>query len=156
MELTWSLAYCFACDNQTQGDLYCSQACRLADLESSSDWSGPTSPNTTTSSSETNGASGFYLSPAINFAVYKPSDALFPFAAGQATSSSTSHSPSHPSTQVATTKTLTPSSSSSSLSSTKSVLSQTGQLSEQARNELLGYTNAFDNVRNWKRRLTWS
>lgn len=157
MELTWSLSYCLACDKQTQGDVYCSQSCRLADLESSSDWSGPTSPTTTTTaSSEINRASGIYLSPAINFSAYKASNALFPFAASQATSSMTSYFPSHTSTQLAATRTLTPSSSSSSLSSTKSVSSRTFQLSEEARNELLGYTNSFDNVRNWKRRMTWS
>lgn len=156
MELTWSLTYCFACDKQTQGDLYCSQSCRLADMESSSDWSKPPTPTTTTSSSEVNRGTGFYLSPAINFSVYKPSNALFPFATSHTTSSPASYFPSYTSAQSTATKTLTSSSSSSSLSSTQSVSSQTSHLSEQARNELLGYTNSFDNVRNWKRRMTWS
>lgn len=155
MELTWSLDYCLACDKQTQGDAYCSQSCRLADLEASSDWSGPSSP-TTGSSSEGSRSSGFYLTPAINFSAYKSSTKPVSSAASQASSPLTSFFTSHTSTHVAATKTLTPSSSSSSLSSTKSVSSQVNQLSEQARNELLGYTNSFDNVRNWKRRMTWS
>lgn len=155
MESTWSLDYCLACDKQTQGEAYCSQSCRLADLEASSDWSGPTSA-TTNSSFEANKGSGFYLSPAINFSAYKTSTTLFSYAASQATSTLTTYFTSHTSTQLASTKTLTPSSSSSSLSSTKSVSSQANHLSEQARNELLRYTNSFDNVRNWKRRRTWS
>jgi len=155
MELTWSLDYCLACDKQTQGDTYCSQSCRLADLEASSDWSGPTSP-TMNSPSEASKGSGFQLPPAINFSAYKSSTTLLSSAASQATSPLTSYFTSHTPTQVAATKTLTPSSSSSSLSSTKSVSSQVNQLSEQARNELLGYSNSFDNVRNWKRRMNLS
>jgi len=155
VELTWSLDYCLACDKQTQGDTYCSQSCRLADLEASFDWSRPTSP-ATTSSSEPSRGSGFCLSPAINFSAYKSSTTPLFYPASQATSPLTSYFMSHTSASVAATKTLTSSSSSSSLSSAKSVSTQVNQLSEQARNELLDYTNSFDNVRNWKRRMTWS
>ena len=157
MELTWSLDYCLACDKQTQGETYCSQSCRLADLEASSTWSAPTSPATTNAASKSgNRNSGFYLSPAINFAAYKPSSAsLFPVA-NQSPSPLTSYFPSHTSSQVAATKTLTPSSSTSSLSSTRSTSSQASPLSEQARSELISYTNSFDSTRNWKRRMTWS
>lgn len=155
MEISWSLDYCLACDKQTQGDAYCSQVCRLVDLEASSDWSGPTSP-TMGSSSKASTSFAFHLQPAIDFLAYKSTFPPFSSAANPATSSLSSRFTSHTAAQVAATKTLTPSSSSSSLSSTKSVSSQVSQLTEQARNELLGYTNAFDHVRNWKRRMTWS
>lgn len=156
MELTWSLDYCLACDRQTQGETYCSQSCRLADLEASSTWSAPTSPTTCKSSTNTTQGAGFYLSPAIDFAAYKASTtSLFP-SANQLSSPPTSYFPSHTSSQVAATKTLTPSSSTSSLNSTQSTPSQASPLSEQARTQLLGYTNSFDNIRNWKRRMTWS
>lgn len=157
MELTWSLDYCLACDKQTQGEIYCSQSCRLADLETSPTWSTPTSP--TTSSNDSNRGSGFYLSPAINFAAYKISPITHTLnSTTNTTSPLTSYFPSHTSSQVAATKTLTPSSSNSSLSSTQSITSpsQGGSISEEARTELLGYTNSFDNVRNWRRRRTWS
>ncbi|KAL2042298.1 hypothetical protein N7G274_004787 [Stereocaulon virgatum] len=148
-ELTWSLDYCLACDKQTDGETYCSQSCRLADLETSSNWSGPASP--TTPSNPTR-ATGFYLTPAINFSTYKA-----PTASSQPASPLTSYFSSHTPSHVAATKTLTPSSSISSLKSTKSTSSsQAGQLSEQIRTELRGYTDSFDNVRNWRRRMTWS
>lgn len=149
MELTWSLDYCLACDKQTDGKTYCSQSCRLADLETSSNWSGPASPNTPSNLTQ---RSAFYLTPAINFSTYKASNT-----SSKPTSPLNSYLSSHTSRQVAATKTLTPSSSSSSLNSTKSTSSsQAGQLSEQIRTELRGYTDSFDNVRNWRRRMTWS
>lgn len=157
MELTCFLDYCLACDKQTAGETYCSQACRLADLETSSTWSGKTSPSTASpspswTSSDTNRGSGFYLSPAINFAAYKSPIT----STSQPTSPLSSYFPSHTSSQVAATKTLSPSSSRSSLSSTSSISSRTDPLSEQARTELRGYTDAFDSTRNSRRRMTWS
>ena len=154
MELTWSLDYCLACDRQTSGGAYCSQSCRLVDQETST-WSGPSSPTNTTQ--ETQRGSGFYLSPAINFANYKITPAA-------STSTSTSSNPrpatAQPSyfstnyTQQPSNKVLSPSSSRSSLSSNSSDQSQ-NQLSEQIHNELRAYTNCFDTTRNWRRR-TWS
>ena len=157
MELTWSLDYCLACDKQTDGETYCSQSCRLADLETSSNWSGPTTPTISSwPTSDSNRGSAFYLTPAINFAAYKASKSSSQ-SSSQTTSPTTSYFPTHPSSQVAATKTLTPSSSSSSLNSTKSnTSSQAGPLSEQTRSELRGYTDSFDNTRNWRRRMTWS
>ena len=155
MDLTWSLDYCLACDRQTSGGVYCSQSCRLADLETSSTWSGPSSP-TNTSSNETKRGSGFYLSPAINFANYRTTTT-------KSTSTTTSPNPqstAHPSyfsvnyTHQPSNKVLTPSSSRSSLTSNFSETSH-NQLSEQIHNELRAYTNSFDTTRNWRRR-TWS
>lgn len=150
MDLTWSLHYCLACDKQTQDEAYCSQSCRLADLENSSDWSGPSSPINALSSDHSK-SSAFYLTPAINFSAYGPSTSQ---KSNVATSPSTSYFSSQSTIRAATTKTITPSSSSSSLSSTKSTSTHVGKLSEQARIELLDYTNSFDNVRYWKRRTT--
>ena len=157
MELTWSLDYCLACDKQTDGETYCSQSCRLADLETSSNWSGPTTPTTSSwPTSDSHRGSAFYLTPAINFAAYKASKSSSQ-SSSQTTSPTTSYFPTHTSSEVAATKTLTPSSSSSSLNSTKSnTSSQAGPLSEQTRSELRGYTDSFDNTRNWRRRMTWS
>lgn len=158
MELTWSLDYCLACDRQTSGGAYCSQSCRLADHETSS-WSGSSSSrtagNTTTTASTTSpsslpssasprssarhsSGSGFYLSPAINFDLYKTSTAGSPPA-----------STSPP-------RLLSPSSSHSSLSSTQSNSSPKCNFSQQVHNELRAYTNSFDTTRNWRRRRTWS
>jgi len=161
MELTCFLDYCLACDKQTAGETYCSQNCRLADIETSSTWSGTTSPSRagpspTCTSSDSNQGSGFYLSPAINFAAYKSPIPSTSQTTSQPASPPSSYFPTHTSSQVAATKTLSPSSSRSSLSSTSSVSSHTGSLSEQARTELRGYTDAFDSTRNWRRRMTWS
>ncbi|KAK4692699.1 hypothetical protein P7C71_g4558, partial [Lecanoromycetidae sp. Uapishka_2] len=161
MELTCFLDYCLACDKQTAGETYCSQACRLADLETSSTWSGTASPSTSRpspswASSHSNQGSGFYLSPAINFAAYKSPITSTYHTTSQPTSPLSSYFPKHTSSQLAATKTLSPSSSRSSLSSTSSISSRTDPLSEQARTELRGYTDAFDSTRNWRRRMTWS
>ena len=157
MESNWSLDYCLACDKQTLGDAYCSQACRLTDLETSSCNSEPVSPSGPLSSPPSR-PQGFYLEPAINFAAYK--------------SSSTQHSPSAmlihartPTSTLATshvgssdptpsTKTLTSSSSRSSLSSMQSNTTQGTHLSDQARSELRSYTSFFDQMRHWKSRMT--
>lgn len=170
MDLTWSLDYCLACDRQTSGGAYCSQSCRLADLETSSTWSGTVSPTTniaatssssSSSSTDTQRGSGFYLSPAINFANYKnissPSPAMSTTATAATTQPNTTPSNyfSTNFTNPPSTKGLTPSSSISSLSSNSSSDSSQHQLSEHIHSELRAYTNSFDTTRNWRRR-TWS
>jgi len=162
MELNWAPDYCLACDKQTECETYCSQSCRLADLEKSSNWSGSTSPTTPTwTSSDSNRGSGFYLSPAFNFAAYKTSQTTSDWpASGQSTSPQTSYFSTTSTTQNTPSRTLSPSSSRSSLNSTTTTSSTSSShqnpLSEQARAELRGYTNSFDNTRNWRRRMTWS
>lgn len=153
MDQTWSLDYCLACDRQTSGGAYCSQSCRLADLETSSTWSGTSSPTHTvavSSSTGTQHGSGFYLSPAINFASYKTSTALS--TATRPTTQASYFSTNF--TNPPSSKGLTPSTSQSSLNSNASDSSQ-HQLSEHIHSELRAYTNAFDTTRNWRRR-TWS
>lgn len=153
------LDFCLACDKQTIfGGAYCSQACRLADLDRArSPPQSPTSPMTSSSpfaSSTPVGStgSGFYLPPAVNFSNYKTPLVL------QASSSSTSqqtssfqHAPLHTSTPQ---HTLTPSSSRSSLTfGLIGLQSQASSgLSEQAKSELRDYVSAFDTSREWRRR----
>ena len=162
MELNWVPDYCLACDKQTECETYCSQSCRLADLEKSSNWSGSVSPNTPAcTSSDSNRGSGFYLSPAFNFAAYKTSQATPDWPASDPSASpQTSYFSAGSTSQNTVQRTLSPSSSRSSLNSTSSSSSSTSSqqnpLSEQARTELRGYTNSFDSTRNWRRRMTWS
>lgn len=76
--MAWTPDFCLSCDRQTAGAAYCSQACRLADLESavpghdvllptllSAPYMGPnpSSPSTT--------ATGFFLPPPVDFAAYR-------------------------------------------------------------------------------------
>ena len=162
MELNWVHDYCLACDKQTDSETYCSQSCRLADLEKSSNWSGSASPTTPTwTASESTKGSGFYLSPAFNFAAYKAPQSTHDWpASDQPASSQTSYFSATNTTPNASSRTLSPSSSRSSLSSTTTTSSSSSTpqnpLSEQARSELRGYTNSFDSTRNWRRRMTWS
>ncbi|KAI4729222.1 hypothetical protein E4T49_03073 [Aureobasidium sp. EXF-10728] len=121
------LDFCLACDKQTSEGLYCSQACRLADLEKAGS-STPSSPFSPVM--ESGSASYFQLPEAFSF---KPA------------STSTFAESSSPR------RALSPSSSRSSLSS--SAGSQTGTIiSEQARTELQTYVSAFDQTREMKRR----
>ena len=165
MDSKWSPDYCLACDRQTAGGLYCSQACRLAELETSPCGSEPSSPTTPSlapfwASTEPRRGSGFYLQPAFDFAAYRPSTVSPAQAALRGNSMSqmarftnsfqtlTPSVPLSPSNRV-----LTPSSSRSSLSSISSNSSAGGYLSAQARTELQSYSNSFDVIRNWKRRM---
>lgn len=160
MELNWVPDYCLACDKQTECGTYCSQTCRLADLEKSSNWSGSDSPTTPTwTSSESKRGSGFYLSPAFNFAAYKTPQTTPDWPASDQSTHQTSYFSASSTTLNTCSRTLSPSSSRSSLNSTTTSSSTSlhqETLSEQARTELRGYTNSFDSTRNWRRRMTWS
>ncbi|PGH17020.1 hypothetical protein AJ79_01404 [Helicocarpus griseus UAMH5409] len=146
MATAWSLDFCLVCDRQTLGGAYCSQACRLAEMDGSGSDSEPSSPTTATSfqnpwaSQRVDTASGLQLGPAIDFTTYKsshqiPSNNSYPYSSRQG---------------------LSPSSSQTSLSSLNSVSSSSSTLSGQARSELEDYSGSFDKVRDWKRRLTAS
>ena len=162
MTTDWSLDYCFTCERQTAGEPYCSQACRLADLETSSCGSEPVSPTSekaptgwlTTSSHTT---SGFQLAPAFDFSAYRTNP---PSSINYRTSTTYSSSASRHSTyqtesnSSSSVRGLTPSSSRSSLTSMQSMSTQGETISSQAKNELREYTNSFDQVRDWRRRLT--
>ncbi len=162
LEMDWAQDFCLSCDKQTSGEAYCSQACRLVDIEQSAG-SAPSSPSTMAPpvswSPGPSTGSGFYLPPPLDFNAYKPSkkEQLPPL---QSTSrSSLSYTlPTQPtsmsSSSSAANRAITPSSSQSSLSSMGSTSTQEGCLSDKARMELRGYASSFDQVRDWKRRMT--
>jgi len=120
--------FCLSCDRQTNGSAFCSQACRLAELDhytttsslSSSlsppspilDGALPVAPRTSRTAS-----SAFYLPPAFDFSIYRVP-------------------------------------SSNSLSSSLSSRPYSPKLSEQARNDLKDYVGAFDQTRTLRRRVS--
>lgn len=153
--MDWSPDYCLSCDRQISEGAYCSQACRLADLEKAK------SPSQLSSSASSTGSStnGFYLPPAVNFSAYKaptPSRGFdtsyhyYPTNNGTyfAPAQSASARSSQPQQQQ---RSLTPSSSRSSLASSTS---QTTGISAQAASQLNYYARNFDQVREIKRRMT--
>lgn len=156
MEMDWAQDYCLACDRQTNGGVYCSQACRTADVDRSScSGSEPVSPafsgpQTSLPSSFVGYGSGFHLPPAIDFSIYKTSNST---TATRRTSSTTPNRQADPSTQRPQ-RSLTSSSSRTSLSSLQTSTSQTVSLSDQIRQELMTYAGSFDRVRDLKRRIT--
>ena len=66
--------FCLTCDAQTNGSSFCSQACRLTDLDNYT-LSMPASPSYCDSSTihrrSTGSAFGLYLPPAIDFSIYR-------------------------------------------------------------------------------------
>lgn len=150
----WSHQFCLACDKQveTDGAAYCSEACRLTELErTSTPSSEASSPGMTPSScpwSTSKQASKFYLSPAYDFGHAQP----------YGTTSTQQPASAHYSTSAAQPKatgfdrTLTPSSSHSSLCSMQSTGSESSQLSDRARQELQAYAVSFEHVRTQRRR----
>ncbi|KLJ08014.1 hypothetical protein EMPG_16526 [Blastomyces silverae] len=176
MATAWSLDFCLVCDTQTLGGAYCSQACRLAEMDgcATAADSEPSSPTTTTAAASPWAAqraerqhqhqqpsAALQLGPAFDFSGYK-----FP---GSSTTSSSAarhqetllqcnhqHASSTPSLPSASRRHLSPSSSQTSLSSLHSVSSNSSSLSGQARSELENYSGSFDKVRDWKRRRTAS
>ncbi|KAJ9651562.1 hypothetical protein H2198_009148 [Neophaeococcomyces mojaviensis] len=66
--------FCLSCDAQTNGSAFCSQACRLAELDNytSSTPSSPLHCNTNSIYRQTTGSnSGLFLPPAIDFSVFR-------------------------------------------------------------------------------------
>lgn len=180
MEMDWTPDFCLACDRQTSGEAYCSQSCRLADLENASNGSEPTSPVTATGVGSwvlpsLGPSSGFYLPPPINFSAYRaaPRNETTPAVLGQSRSAGPTnaftlsehvYAPRHtppssvgsqrPQTSLASSSSgtsLTSLTSLSSLHSQSTSLDDDCHLSEQVRKELRNYANAFDRGRDWKR-----
>ncbi|QSZ32993.1 hypothetical protein DSL72_002577 [Monilinia vaccinii-corymbosi] len=148
-DMEWSPDFCLACDRQTDGSVYCSEACRLVEYEkaSSNDNSVPSSPSSSHGASWPSKSNGFYLEPAYNFSNAQPY--------GTTPSPSTPYfyqpSRSSPSSKP----TLTPSSSQSSLfsmqSTTSSTCSEPAQLSAESKKALRAYASSFDQSRNSRR-----
>ncbi|ODH49660.1 hypothetical protein GX48_04184 [Paracoccidioides brasiliensis] len=167
METPWSLDFCLVCDRQTLGGAYCSQACRLAEMDgtaaaaasaSASDSEPSSSAMSTITTTHRNpwasqntetGAALLHFGSTIDIGGFK-----FPGSSAanyQIPSSTTLEF------QAASRPGLTPSSSQTSLSSLQSVSSTTSTpLSGQAKSELQAYFGSFDKVRDWKRRRTSS
>ena len=81
--MDWTQDFCLSCDRQTSNGAYCSQSCRLTDIEQAGSGSPTvlmaTAPVSRTFSPSTyssdglNAASGFYLPPPIDFAACRSS-----------------------------------------------------------------------------------
>ncbi len=149
---SWEPEFCLYCDKQTDGTVYCSESCRLRDIESSS-----TSLNTTPGSpglaspsfqwSVPRNQTKFYLPPAYDFTNPQPygSTPLPQSHVSQRSGSSSSSGAG-----------LTPSSSHSSLCSLGSI-SSTGsenspQISDKTKKHLRAYASSFEHARTQTRR----
>lgn len=147
-EMDWSPEYCLACDRQTDGKAYCSEACRLAEYEranstSGSEASSPAQSTTHTSWPKTTSANvtNFYLPSAYDF-------------------SKKSTTTSRPQTQptYGARPQLTPSASQSSLSSMQSQASYSSEsstLSEESKQALRAYASSFDQSRYHRRQSAY-
>jgi hypothetical protein len=155
--MDWSPDFCLACDKQTDGRVYCSEACRLAEYEVASSNAGstassPTSPNGPPSWPSRSASKGFHLEPAYNFSNAQP------YGTTPSPRSSHFYQPSRPhSSSVPYSKSsLTPSSSQSSLFSMQSPAStsEPAQLSDESRKALRAYASSFDQSRYGRRQST--
>ncbi|KAL4913473.1 hypothetical protein BDW62DRAFT_192444 [Aspergillus aurantiobrunneus] len=134
MTTEWSLDFCLVCDRQTLGGPYCSQSCRLAELDASHE-------TTSSYTQESRTAPKKNPSPAGRGATTNPTSNT------TQTSNLNSYRPHYK-------RTLSPSSSQTSLSSLRSSPSQSSPISSQSQTELRHYASCFDHVRDLKRRLT--
>lgn len=149
-QMEWSHDFCLSCDRQMEGGTYCSQACRLADLEK-----GQQQQLSSSASSTSSYNNGFYLPPAVNFSQYKAPSPSRGFDMGPSspyhyytTANGSYFAPPTAGQQ----RSLTPSSSRSSLSSNSST-TQSG-ITAQAASQLNNYVRSFDQTREQKRRYT--
>jgi len=163
-QMEWSPDFCLSCDRQiAEGGAYCSQACRLAEMEKAGTAEHQTPSQLSSSASSANSANGFYLPPAVNFSAYKSPSPSRGFDMGHSspyyngyyypTNSGAYHaSPTTPtSRQQPQPRSLTPSSSRSSLASTGSQAAP--GISAHAANQLNNYVRSFDQVREYRRRM---
>jgi ECL1/2/3 zinc binding proteins len=151
--------FCLACDRQTNGTPFCSQACRLAELDHSLSSSVPTSPIYTPHGSSHPGhgpvRNGFQLPPAFDFSSYRRTRATQSPKVLPKSSTAASQLTEQPSIGTAPrSPNLTPSSSQTSLSSLRTNQSSSSGISEQAWVELRNYASGFDQVRALKRRMS--
>lgn len=175
--MDWDHDTCLSCDRHiADGEKFCSQTCRLADLEQAGQseqiiplslptngpsWMSWQLPAQSTPASR----SQFQLAPALNFSAYKASSIESPPTSPRSAMAPRQQSPSSyfahnstPSYQQSTGRGLTTSPSRSSLSSVSSTSSSspaiTPGISDHAAVLLRAYSGAFDQDRNWKRRVT--
>lgn len=158
-EMEWSPAFCLACDRQTDGNVYCSEACRLAEYESASTTgspaSSPISPRAPVSWPAKQTNNGFFMEPAYNFNNAQPYGTT---PSPRASRFSYSARPQSSPVTFTSKATLTPSSSQSSLFSMQSTHSSTSsepiQLSDESRKALRAYASSFDQSRYSRRQST--
>lgn len=143
---------CLSCDRECEGH-YCSQSCKLADVERAANTSvssSPTSPTLLTRPRHlpyAHKTPGYVLSPAYHFSQKSPaSDSRRPNSSYFSANSST-----HSSEQTPY-RVLTPSSSRSSLVSTSSSHHSQGGISAQDTQQLQDYFSSFEKARAAKRR----
>ena len=152
METSCFLDFCLRCDRQTPPDAgnYCSERCRLADLDVFPPTFQPPSPDAHKKYQAQPARSypSFPLQPAFDFAAWR-----VPTTTDTIHSHSLTASTSHNKVDLST-RTLATSSSQSSLSSLGSDSSRNSMISESARVELRIYANSFDMVRRWRRRMS--
>ncbi len=155
--MDWSPDFCLACDRQTDGNVYCSEACRLAEYEvASSTLGSPTSTRSPVSWSSTRPSNnGFYMEPAYNFSKAQP------YGTTPSSRASNLYQSARPQTSPVSyisKPVLTPSSSQSSLFSMQSTASSTAselaQLSDESRKALRAYASSFDQSRYSRRQST--
>jgi hypothetical protein len=151
-QMEWSHDFCLSCDRQMEGGTYCSQACRLADLEKAGTAHSAqlSCSASSTASSTASSNHGFYLPPAVNFSAYQAPAKSRGF---DMSPSSPHHHTSYFASSTASQtqqRGLTPSSSRSSLASNASQ-PQSG-ITPQAANQLNNYVRSFDQTRDMKRR----
>lgn len=165
IEMDWSPDYCLSCDRQISQSghgAYCSQSCRLADLERASSNSGSSSPTTAPTSSWQNSnmgtSAGFYLPPPLNFSAMSGRQSSSAASSPVSRSPLSSTPPNHYSTSPYASRPsqLYTSPSRTSLSSLNSYNGQQepAVLSDKVKSELRDYASSFDHVRDWKRRMT--
>lgn len=159
IDMDWSPAFCLACDRQTDGNVYCSEACRLAEYDASSSAgstaSSPTSPRGPMSWPAKQSSNGFFMEPAYNFSRAKPYGTT-PSPRPTHLYQSASRPQSSP-VAYSTKPVLTPSSSQSSLfsmQSTHSASSDQNQVSDESRRALRAYASSFDQSRYSRRQST--
>lgn len=165
------LDFCLHCDTQTSGGAYCSQRCRLLDMDTSPTLTASTSSpasNRRGSSTSANSGTGFYLPPPFDFSAYRTSSSTTKSGArSTATSRPTSlySLPGHGPSSIGTGGSSGPAGSfaprrsaglspSSSRSSLPTFESSWGSMSRSTREELREYGNSFDTVRDLRRRIT--
>ncbi|KAB8229257.1 hypothetical protein BDV23DRAFT_148173 [Aspergillus alliaceus] len=137
MATEWSLDFCLVCDRQTLGGPYCSQACRLAELD--------LIPETATIGIPISVHGQNSQTIATDIAASASKDGYC--------QDLDRVSVSRPNNLPTSSQILSTSSSQTSLSSLKSKSSQFSASSDQFENQLRDYANCFDQVRDFKRRL---
>ncbi|KAH6682596.1 hypothetical protein B0J14DRAFT_646829 [Halenospora varia] len=160
IDMDWSPDFCLACDKQTDGRVYCSEACRLAEYDVASSNAGSAASSPTSSRGPLSwptarpANNGFHLEPAYNF------NNAQPYGTTPVQRSSNFYPVSRPQSSpipLSSKSTLTPSSSQSSLfsmQSTSSTASEPAQLSDESRRALRAYASSFDQSRYSRRQST--